>query len=177
VLLNNLEETYLQTQHLIELGHRDIGFFSHGLGVHLSSRFQGFKRALAEADLPLREEWMWAEFGYEDAGIEHAKKFMALKERPTGVCIVNDNAAAAFIHAIMRGGLQVPKDVSVIGCDDTAAARAALVPLTTMHRPIDELSRTLVDLLCQRLDGSLQGPPVIRELSSKLIVRSSTASP
>ncbi|HEX9996193.1 MAG TPA: LacI family DNA-binding transcriptional regulator [Abditibacterium sp.] len=177
VLLNTEQESYLQARHLIELGHKNIGFLAHG-GVDLmNSRFLGFKRALKEADLLLREEWAWGESGYEDAGIRHAERFMALHERPTGVCIVNDNSAAAFVHAVMRVGLQVPRDVSVIGCDDTAAARAAFVPLTTMRRPIAELSHTVVEILCNRLDGSLQGPPVMREVNSELIVRSSTATP
>jgi LacI family transcriptional regulator len=77
---------------------------------------------------------------------------------------------------VMRAGLQVPRDVSVIGCDDTAAARAALVPLTTMRRPVKEMSRAIVDTFCDRLNGTIQGPPITREIKPELIVRSSTAA-
>jgi DNA-binding LacI/PurR family transcriptional regulator len=177
VLLDTEEECYHQAQHLLELGHRKIGFFAHDGTPRSSRRFAGFQRALCEANVPLRDEWIWGKSGYEEAGIQHAQRFLALHERPTGVCIVNDNAAAAFVHAVMRAGLQVPHDVSVIGCDDTAAARAAFVPLTTMRRPVEEISRYVVHLLCSRLDGSLQGPPVTREVKSELIVRSSTSAP
>jgi LacI family transcriptional regulator/LacI family purine nucleotide synthesis repressor len=177
VLYDTEEETYLQTRHLIELGHRKLGLYSHSKDVKLSDRLVGFRRALREAKIKLRRDWVRGASGYEDAGIKHAEHFLALKERPTGVCIINDNAAAAFVHAVMRDGLQVPRDVSVIGCDDTAAARAALVPLTTMRRPIKELSRAIVNTFCDRLNGVIQGPPVIREIKSELIVRSSTAAP
>jgi DNA-binding LacI/PurR family transcriptional regulator len=177
VLFDTEEESYQQTRHLIELGHRKLGFFSHSDGVELSNRFLGFKRALTEAKLEVRRDWIGGTSGYEDAGIKHAEQFLALQERPTGVCIVNDNAAAAFVHAVIRAGLQVPHDVSVIGCDDMPAARAALVPLTTMRRPIIELSWAIVDLLGERLDGTLQGAPVMRKIQSELIVRSSTAAP
>jgi LacI family repressor for deo operon, udp, cdd, tsx, nupC, and nupG len=177
VLYDTEKETYLQTRHLIELGHRKIGFLSHSGDVELSNRYHGFQRALVEARLELRREWIRGASGYEDAGIKHAEYFLALRERPTGVCIINDNAAAAFMHIVMRAGLQVPRDVSVIGCDNMPAARSALVPLTTMRRPIKELSCAIVEMLCHRLDGTIQGPPVMREVQSELIVRSSTAAP
>lgn len=177
VLIDTEQESYLQARHLIELGHRKLGFFAHSIEDYHGARFNGFRRALAEAGLEFRPDWTWGEWGYEDAGIKDAERFLALQERPTGVCIVNDNAAAAFEHAVMRAGLQVPRDVSVIGCDDMAAARSALVPLTTMRRPIEELSQAVIELLCGRLVGTLQGGPVLREIHSELVVRSSTAAP
>lgn len=177
VFIDTEEERYLQARHLIDLGHREIGYFSHGGEFESGPHLNGFKRACAEAKIEVRPEWMWSNYGYEDAGIKHAERFLALRERPTGVCIVNDNAAAAFVHRVMRSGLQVPRDISVIGCDDTAAARGAFVPLTTMRRPIEELSHAVIQLLCDRLDGTLQGPPVTREIKTQLIMRSSTAAP
>jgi DNA-binding LacI/PurR family transcriptional regulator len=176
VLLDSERESYLQARHLIELGHRKLGFFAHFHDGCHGTRFDGFRRALAEEKLEFNPGWAWGNWGYEDAGIRHAERFLALKERPTGVCIVNDNAAAAFVHGVMRAGLQVPRDISVIGCDDTAAARSALVPLTTMRRPIQELSRAVVELLCGRLEGTIQGPPVLQEIHSELIMRNSTTA-
>jgi len=177
VLIDTEQESYLQARHLIELGHRKLGFFAHSSEDYHGTRFKGFRRALVKENLEPHADWTWGEWGYEDAGIKHAERFLALKERPTGVCIINDNAAAAFAHAVMRAGLQVPRDVSVIGCDDTAAARSALVPLTTMRRPIEELSRAVIELLCGRLEGTVQGRPILREIHSELILRSSTAAP
>jgi DNA-binding LacI/PurR family transcriptional regulator len=177
VLYDTEEETYRQTRHLVELGHRKLGLYSHSGGVGLSDRVVGFQRALSESNIELRRDWIVGNWGYEAAGTKHAEHFLALRERPTAVCIINDNAAASFVHAVTRAGLQVPRDVSVIGCDDMPAARAALVPLTTMRRPIKELSTTIVELLCNRLDGTVQGPPVLQEVKTELIVRDSTAAP
>ena len=177
VLYDTEEESYLQARHLIELGHREIGFLAHSpIGV-AGVRFTGFQRALKEAGIPLRAEWTWGEWGYEEAGIKHAERFMALRDRPTGLCIVNDNSATAFVHSVMRLGVQIPNDLSVIGCDDTPAAASAFVPLTTMRRPVEQISQNIVQLLCDRLDGTLTGAPVSRELKTELIVRNSTAAP
>jgi DNA-binding LacI/PurR family transcriptional regulator len=177
VLYDTEEETYLQARHLIELGHRKLGLYPHSKDIGITDRVLGFQRALLESNIELRWDWIEGDSGYEYAGIKHAEHFLALRERPTGVCIINDNAAAAFVHAVMRAGLQVPRDVSVIGCDDMPAARAAQVPLTTMHRPVKELSSTIVEMFCERLNGTIQGPPVLREVKTKLIMRNSTAAP
>jgi LacI family repressor for deo operon, udp, cdd, tsx, nupC, and nupG len=177
VLIDSEDESYRQARHLIELGHRKLGFCAHSYEGHEGARFDGFRRALAEEGLELRPQWIWHEYGYEDAGIRHGERFLTLRERPTGMCIVNDNVAASFIHTVMRAGLRVPDEVSVIGTDDTAAARAAIVPVTTMRRPVKELSYAIVQLLCDRLDGTTTGAPVTREMKCELIVRGSTAAP
>jgi DNA-binding LacI/PurR family transcriptional regulator len=174
VLLDTEMGCFLQARHLIELGHRKLGFFGHGgLGVHL----EGFKRALSESDIDFHPEWVGTCPGYEEAGIKHAEQFLAWKDRPTGVCIINDNAAAAFINGVVRSGLEVPSDVSVVGYDDTAAARAALVPLTTFRRPVESLCSAIVDLLCKRLHKELVGPPCNQVVQGELVIRQSTAPP
>jgi DNA-binding LacI/PurR family transcriptional regulator len=61
VLLNTGEESYLQARHLIELGHRKIGFFAHGGNVLQNHRYKGFQRAMKEANLPVREEWIFSQ--------------------------------------------------------------------------------------------------------------------
>ncbi|HEX8833140.1 MAG TPA: substrate-binding domain-containing protein, partial [Abditibacteriaceae bacterium] len=122
-------------------------------------------------------EWTGGACCYEEAGMQHAEHFLALKEKPTGVCIINDHAASAFINSVMRAGMQVPGDVSVVGHDDIAAAKAAIVPLTTVRRPVERLSLALVETLCKRLNGDDQGPPRDQVIRGELIARESTAPP
>jgi DNA-binding LacI/PurR family transcriptional regulator len=179
VLLDEEEASFLQASHLIELGHRKLGFYGHGLTINRAKgNFQaGFERALSQHGLECRPEWIGAACCYEMAGVQHAKKFLALKERPTGVCIINDNAASAFIHSVMRAGLRVPADVSVVGHDDTAAAQAAFVPLTTVRRPVDNFALAIVEALCKRLSGEVQGPPRDQVIRGELVIRQSTAAP
>jgi LacI family transcriptional regulator len=81
VLYDTENETYLQTRYLIELGHCKLGLFSHSTDVELSDRLVGFQRALHEAKIKLRRDWIGGAYGYEDAGIKHAEHFLALKER------------------------------------------------------------------------------------------------
>ncbi len=179
VLLDLEGNTFLQANHLIGLGHRKLGLYGHGGPIQgvTGGSLVGFKRALSESGLEFRSEWTGAACCYETAGMRHAEKFLALKERPTGVCVINDNAAAAFIHSLMRAGLQVPGDVSVVGHDNTAAAEAAFVPLTTVRRPVEEVSLAIVETLCKRLSEGDQRPPHDQVIRGELIIRQSTAAP
>jgi ABC-type sugar transport system substrate-binding protein len=179
VLVDHEEGGYLQANHLIGLGHRRIGMYGHAITSDgLTGGFiAGFKRALCQAGLEFRPEWTGAACCYEQAGMIHAQQFLALKERPTGVCIVNDNSASAFVNSVMRAGLQVPGDVSVVGYDNTSAAEAAIVPLTTVRRPVEELSLAIVETLCKRLSGDEKGPPCDQVIPGELIIRQSTAAP
>ena len=180
VLIDLEEGGFLQATHLIGLGHRKLGLYEHGMRrteLTAGTFIGGFKRALSKAGLEFRPEWTSAACCYEKAGMQHAQHFLALKERPTGVGIINDNAASAFVNAVMRAGLKVPDDVSVVGYDDTAAAEAAFVPLTTIRRPVEEVSLAIVETLCKRLSGDGQKPPHDQVIRGELIIRQSTAAP
>ena len=179
VLTDREESGFLQATHLIGLGHRKLGLYEHGSQSRglTGGFFAGFERALRESGLEFHPEWTGGACCYEEAGMQHAEHFLALKEKPTGVCIINDHAASAFINSVMRAGMQVPGDVSVVGHDDIAAAKAAIVPLTTVRRPVERLSLALVETLCKRLNGDDQGPPRDQVIRGELIARESTAPP
>jgi DNA-binding LacI/PurR family transcriptional regulator len=125
----------------------------------------------------VREEWLWANCCYEEAGARLAEKFLKLKERPTAICIINDVTASTFVTQLHRAGVRVPQDVSVVGYDDTPAARYALVPLTTVSHPVEGIARPIIEMLLSRLDGSYNGAPRCVHVKGELIVRESTAAP
>ena len=82
----------------------------------------GFARALGEFGVPVRDEWFFRNSNYELGGAEMALRFLTLPERPSAVCIVNDYVALAFTVEIMRAGLRVPQDVSIISHDNQPIA-------------------------------------------------------
>ena len=88
----------------------------------MQARLRGFRRALAEVGLPMREEWFFQNPTYERGGAEMARRFLAMRDRPTALCIVNDYVALAFVVEVMRAGLRVPEDVSVVSHDDQPIA-------------------------------------------------------
>jgi DNA-binding LacI/PurR family transcriptional regulator len=132
---------------------------------------------LSERNVDIREEWLWGNCPYEEAGARLAEQFLNLKDRPGAICIINDVVASTFVSQIHRAGLRVPHDVSVVGYDDTPAARYALVPLTTVSHPVEGVARPIVDMLLSRLNRSYDAAPRCVEVKGELIVRESTAAP
>ncbi len=171
--------TELAVQHLIALGHKKIGLFWHGHNRPHGARYASFCEAMREANLPVREDWMLSpgiDGVNERAGEELAKQFLAMDDKPTGVCILNDLSAASFVNHVLRAGLRVPDDVSVVGHDDLPAAEHCIVPLTTVSHPIDEIARDASAMLLSRIDGSYSGSYRNTVLVGHLVVRESTSA-
>jgi DNA-binding LacI/PurR family transcriptional regulator len=175
VLFSRADNLYRAARHLLELGHRDIGFCEHG-GVEGSERLIGFRRALQEFGAEVNPQWLWGEYPDENAGRDLAAKWLKLSKRPTAMCIINDLAASSFINNILRAGVRVPDDVSVIGYDNTPAAENCIVPLTSVTHPAQEIATRVVDLLISRLEGTYSGAPRTISVEADLSVRESTRS-
>ena len=177
VIYDEEDGGYQAARHLIELGHESIGYCQHSSeGEVTGPRLQGFERALCEAGLQTRRDWLFTHCCYEAGGMRFAREFLQLKNRPTGVLIVNDMAAAAFVHALFREGALVPDLVSVIGQDGIAAAENCVVPLSTVAQPVEALAAHTVEMLEHRLknDGA---PPQRARFKGDLIARASTSTP
>ena len=181
VLFDREHNTYESARYLLELGHRDIGMWMTNHDVPLlSPRTHGFRRALHEFGVPERPEWQLHSGDFscnEESGAELAERMLAMKERPTAMCVVNDSAAQAFVAELQRGGVRVPEDMSVISHDDLPIARFGAVPLTAMSHPIEETAHTVFDLLRERIENNYDGPPRRIVLRGELHVRQSTAPP
>ncbi len=177
VVFDREDNTYQAAKHLLELGHRGIGFFEGGRLEPTSARVQGLTRALAEFGLQPKAEWLFGSACYgefEDDGVKMATYFLDLPQKPSAVCIVNDYAALAFISEVQRAGLSVPEDVSVVGHDDRPVARYCNVPLTSVSQPVDAIAQSVVDLLLERLNGDCEAPFRQQTLRGELVVRQST---
>ena len=178
VVFDKGRNIYRAAQHLLDLGHRKIGLSVQENAVSPDDpAILGFQRALSERQVEVREDWIWGNCCYEQAGACLAESFLKLKERPTAICIINDVTASTFITYLHRHGIRVPEDVSVVGYDDSPAARHALVPLTTISHPIAEVVQLILECLLSRLDGSYDGPERLIEIEGDLIIRESTAAP
>jgi DNA-binding LacI/PurR family transcriptional regulator len=169
---------YQAARHLIHLGHRTLGLFNVGQRVPHGSSLEGFSSALQEANVSVKDEWLFPNDGtkrYEEDGALLAERFLALKERPTAMVIANDYAATAFIATVVRAGVRVPENLSVVGHDDDAIAPYAVVPLTTVSSPVENVSERVVEMLHERLTGDYQGVPRHVGIEGTVVVRSSTA--
>lgn len=158
VIFDRGENAAIAARHLLEAGHRRIGIHpGHRYPRdkrYISPRLTGFKNALKEGSVSLRKNWIfYSEHTYEEAGQDIAAQFLELPaaKRPSALYIVNDRAASAFVHAVMREGDNVPGEVSVVSEDDLPSASACFVPLTAVSQPVEQIAEAVVKFLERRL--------------------------
>lgn len=178
VLFDREDNTYQAARHLMELGHRRIGYGDHGFVRRDGPRVRGFRRAVQEFGGEWRESWLLEGRDlrdYAEGGQILAAQYLNLKERPSGLCIINDYAALVVMAELQRAGVACPQQVSIAGHDDHALSRFAPVPLTTASHPSAAIAHQVAQLLLSRLDGEYDGPPRQVTVQGELIVRLSTA--
>ena len=143
VASNDREAVREATQYLIAQGHRRIGLVAgpHGFRSARERRI-GFEEAMRDAGISLPRS-MIAEGNYRfESGLIAAERLLDVVPRPTAIFSSNDEMAAGVIHAACQRGLIVPRDLSVIGFDDTPIAAHMWPPLTTVRWPIASMARS-----------------------------------
>ena len=169
---------YLATRHLLDLGHRKIGCIVRAEDPTSSiARVEGYRAALVDMglsiDKPLIVE---CEFGYAGGEVA-AQQLLKLPKLPTAVVTHNDIIAIGAMKAFIEAGLQVPKDVSLVGFDDIALATYVHPALTTVFYPKHQMGRAAAELLLRLLAHEEVGSPKVTTLPVHLVVRASTAPP
>jgi DNA-binding LacI/PurR family transcriptional regulator len=160
----------LATRHLIDLGHRHI---LHLAGpqdwIDAEARMRGFVDEVVDCDLvaypPILGDWT-ADFGH------YVGRELLQRGGFTAVFAANDQMALGLLHAFQEGGLEVPRDVSVVGFDDIPEAAHYWPPLTTVRQDFHQIGRRSLALLLGELSGS-RGP-AHEQIMPQLVVRQST---
>jgi len=165
------------TDYLISLGHRRIGIITGTEGwVATTERLGGHHAALMAAGLTADPELIAAGNFQIEGGYDATRRLLALERPPTAIFAFNDNMAIGALQAARELGIQVPRDLSVAGVDDALAASITMPRLTTVRQPLREMGRVGVDMLYRLIDGRAVDAMRI-ELSTRLVVRESTAPP
>lgn len=146
------------TNHLVSLGHTQIGFIS-GDPSHAASQFRldGYRDALTGNGIEINHDWIAQGMFTYRSGLEAAEKILDRENRPTAIFASNDDMAAAAIAVAHRFGLDVPGDLSLAGFDDTSLATRIWPQLTTIHVPTAEESRAAVDYLVRIIRAARAG--------------------
>lgn len=165
----------LATQHLIELGHRRIGFIA-GILNHPDAieRLNGYRRALAQADIKYDPALVVPGDFHEEGGMEATLRLLGSRARFTALFCVNDQTAYGACLALYRSGLSVPGDVSVVGFDDLHSSSYRVPPLTTVRQSIRTLGESSAQAMLQLLNNKR---PRILLPQVELVVRESTGAP
>lgn len=166
-----IEEAIL---HLTALGHREISFI--GGAPHLRSaqrRLESFRNARQRLFPEARNGIYHGNFKIE-GGRRAASEILASGKFPTAVLAANDLMAFGAISEFRAAGLNVPRDISVVGFDDISFAALSEPPLTTVNLPRQELGRRAVEALMETLSNPEQQGIEIT-IPTHLVVRGSTA--
>jgi DNA-binding LacI/PurR family transcriptional regulator len=175
VTADNLRGGILATEHLIDLGHRRIGYISRPVDLsHSKGRFQGYQDALQQAGIAFDPDLVVkGGFVLED-GRQAVNHLLALPEPPTAVFAYNDIMAIGALRALHENGLRVPDDFSLVGFDDIAQASFTCPSLTTVYLPKYEMGQRGAELLIALIEKKKPDARVLRPLDVELVVREST---
>ena len=173
VCMDDVQAADDMTTHLIGLGHHRIGFIlGHPNHTASSQRLAGYCRALERAGITYDPALVQPGTFDFTSGMAAASAFLAAASPPTAIFASNDDMAAGVLAQAHERGLDVPRDLSVAGFDDTALASLVWPPLTTIRQPVREMAYAAAGLLFAETDEAVQ-----QRLDHSLIVRASTARP
>ena len=142
------------TQILLQKGHRRVAFIGgqkFEIGVATMERFEGFRDALAEYDVPLDESLVTFGADIAESGYEISLNLLNRPNRPTAIVCYNDQVAMGTYRAAFELGLKIPGDVAVVGFDNLELIAGSLWPgLSTMELPHYEMGRQAVRCVLDR---------------------------
>jgi LacI family transcriptional regulator len=155
VMLDDVAGGRIVAQHLLDSGHRAVGFLAGPPASRSGrSRAEGYRAALANAGLAYNPEWAAFCPADVEGGHRAAKDLLAEHPELSALFCYNDLVAVGALHACANLGRQIPDDLAVAGFDDILLAALVTPPLTTCRVPRYELGGQAMRLLLNQIDGS-----------------------
>ena len=169
----------MAVEHLLSLGHRRIGLIAWPEDS-LAGRYReaGYRAALEAAGLPLDPALIVRVPHSEASGRQAMNRLLDLppEQRPTAVVALSDLMAIGAMNAALERGLQVGRDVAIVGFDDLPLARYLRPPLTTLRQPLHQVGELVIDMLLRLIRGE-ELPQRHVLLPPELVVRESSGRP
>ncbi|MDR6880256.1 LacI family DNA-binding transcriptional regulator [Bacillus sp. 3255] len=173
VLSDEEQGAFLASSYLIEQGHKRIALIEGRKGFKSAqNRKDGFERAMRHYGVTIPESYRFPGLYDLESGHHAMQQFLKLAKPPTAVFSCNDEMALGAIKAISEAGLQVPADISVVGFDDTVFAAYVTPALTTVRRPIEQISKEGAIRLLDNIENKHHETEQVL-LKTELIVRES----
>lgn len=176
VMVDNFRGAKAVTQHLLELGHRRIGFVM-GLSETREShdRLEGYRRALEKYGVDFDPSYVWkGDYSWE-SGKESGRRILALpsSRRPTAIFAANDSMAVGIVEAMEEAKVKIPEQIALAGYDDVELAVTVRPRLTTVRQPLRDMGRFGARKLINVING--EEPEATRiMLPLELVVRESS---
>ncbi len=172
----------LATEHLIQLGRRRVAYIGSPDLSPAADRFRGFRFALRDHDIELREDLILSspneESSGDNAGYDMMRTLLKRKPKPNGVFCHNDVIAIGAMKATLEAGLSIPRDIAFVGFDNVKYSKYLQIPLTSVDQSTQKLGKTAAQLALDLVAKKVDKPRTIL-LAPTLVVRESTigASP
>lgn len=177
VIPDEIYNTTLVVNHLIQMGHQRIGYIS-GPAEYFSSRerVMGYMQALENASLPVDNTLIRSGGWLTPDGYRIAQELMSLSKPPTAIVAGNDMMAYGAILAIQNRGLRVPDDIAVVGYDNDEVASLSNPTITTVSLPLFEMGQVAATNLLHQINNNA-GPFEEMRIKGELMIRQSCGAP
>jgi DNA-binding LacI/PurR family transcriptional regulator len=168
--VDNVEGGMTATERLLAIGRRRVGTITGPLDMPAAvDRLDGFRRAVATAGLP-DDAVETADFSVAGA-VAATRRLLDRVPDLDGLFVASDLMATGALSVLRERGREVPSDIAVVGYDDSPAATASAIPLTTVHQPSEDMGYLMADLLLRILAG--EDVPHRNIMSTRLVRRAS----
>jgi len=176
VACDDFEGGKIAVEHLIDLGHKRIGFIGGPRDTApCSSRFLGYRQALKDHKLSYRKAWV--DFGRFDhkSGYQLGCELLRKKNRPSAIFAASDFIAIGVMEAAAEAGLAIPEDLAIVGYDNVFIGALSQIQLTTVSQSIRKMGNLAAESLFKIIDNPGL-PPVQITIPSQLVIRGSCGS-
>lgn len=152
---------YKATEHLIHKKYRHLAMVTgESWDESSNQRLRGFKQALINADIPIRNEWIVEGNWSVKQSYLQTLNLLESAEKPDAIFCASDLMAVGCYQAISAKGLRIPQDIALVGYDNQLLASELTPSLTSVDLPYDEMGRKAVEILCHACDEEIL--PVIK---------------
>lgn len=152
IIVEDYEGAYGAVRHMLDQNHTRIGYIGVEPALLVEQkRYQGYKQALADAGIDVKEAYVQLTQYYTvEDGYRAAEKLLGLEEPPTAIFMASDIYACGVSQYCYAHGLNISKDVSLVGYDNTLSTLLA-PPITSIGLPCNEIGEQAIDLLLKRM--------------------------
>ncbi|MEW6984022.1 LacI family DNA-binding transcriptional regulator [Colwelliaceae bacterium 6471] len=174
IMVDDHQAALTITQHLIDYGHKNIGFIAGG-AEHKSSieRLQGYKQALSNNGIAINDDFIIeGEYSFE-SGVNGAKQLMTQAEKPTAIFSCNDEIAAGALFAARLMNIAIPQQLSIAGFENSPFSRQTWPRLTTADQPNRQIASDATNLLIAQIRQQ-NTKQICTQYTPELVVRDST---
>lgn len=175
VEIDNFQGAYDATAHLVSLGHRRIGCITGLVNSNLNDdRVRGYRQALEAGEIRFAPELVRHGDYSPESGAAHARALLALPNPPSAMFAFNDLMAIGAMQAVHELGMDIPRQVAVIGFDGLVLTEHTSPPLSTVAQPVAAMSEAAVSMLIDRIKGAAISCPRVQTFAATVVARAST---